>query len=127
MKKYPIAVYCSQTDVFFDVRTVARLAKVSEEFIGQCEAEDLIATQIMLHGQRGLCRDDVRKVKLIRHFHQDLGLNLDAVDFVLRYRNQINTYKRQIAEMERQLKQMKQEYHTKIQILRQQLPTSSNS
>jgi len=126
MKKYPIAVYRSQAEVFFDTRTVARLARVSEEFIWQCEAEDLVSTDIMLHGQRGLCCADIHKLKLIRHLHDDLGLNLEAVDLVMRYRSRINTFRRQVAEMERRLKQKELEYQAKLQILRQQLPDRSS-
>ncbi len=36
----------------------------------------------MLHGEKGLCFADVCKLKMIRHLYEDMGLNLEAIDFV---------------------------------------------
>ncbi len=57
---------------------------VSEAFIHQCEREELVTSRVMLHGKKGLCFADVCKLKRIRHLHEDMGLDLEAVDFVLR-------------------------------------------
>ncbi|MBW1836591.1 MAG: hypothetical protein JRI99_06470 [Deltaproteobacteria bacterium] len=100
MNKYPIAIYSDHSEVHFEHRTIARLARVSEDFIHQCEREELVTSRIMLHGKKGLSFADVCKLKRIRHLHEDMGLDLEAVDFVLRYRNQIKTIQRRLNEME---------------------------
>ena len=121
MNKYPIAIYSDQPEVHFEHRTAARLARVSEEFIHQCEREELITSRIMLHGKKGLCFADVCKLKRIRHLHEDMGLNLEAVDFVLRYRNRIKTMQRLLDEMEQRMRQKEQEHLTEILALRRRL------
>ena len=45
------------------------------------------------------------KPKLVRHLHDDMGLDLEAVDLVLRYRNQIQEMQRRLDEMEQRLPQ----------------------
>ena len=62
---------------------------VSEAFIHQCKREELVTSRVMLHGKKGLCFADVCKLKRIRHLHEDMGLDLAAVDFVLRNRRRI--------------------------------------
>ena len=121
MSKYPIAVYADHSEVHFEHRTVIRLARVSEEFINQCEREELIISRIMLHGKKGLCCADVYKLKRIRHLHEDMGLELEAVDFVLRYRNRIKTMQRRLDEIEQRMRQKEQEHHAGILALRRRL------
>ena len=105
MSHYPLAVYCDHPEIHFEIRTAARLARVSEGFIRRCENEELITLRIMLHGREGLCSEDVRKLKLIRHLHEDMGLDLGAVDLVLRYRSQIKILQRRLEKMEQRLRQ----------------------
>ncbi|MCK4508032.1 MAG: DnaJ domain-containing protein [Desulfuromonadales bacterium] len=85
-----------------------------EEFILQCEREELIKSRIMLHGVKDLCCEDVSKLKLIRYLHEDMGLDLGAVDFVLWYRERLKMMKRQIDEMERRLRQTEQEHQAEV-------------
>ena len=121
MNNYPIAIYSDHPEVHFEHRTAARLARVSEDFIHQCEREELVTSRIMLHGKKGLCFADVCKLKRIRHLHEDMGLDLEAVDFVLRYRNRIKTMQRILDEMEQHMRQKEQEHLTEILALRRQL------
>ena len=121
MKEYAIAIYSDHPEVHFEHRTVARLARVSEEFILHCEREELIASRIMLHGKKGLCFADVCKLKLVRHLHEDMGLDLEAVDFVLRYRNRIQTIQCRLDEMEQRMRQKEQEHLTEILALHRRL------
>ena len=121
MNKYPIAIYSDHPHFHFEHRTAARLARVSEEFIHQCEREELITSRIMLHGKKGLCFADVCKLKRIRHLHEDMGLDLEAVGFVLRYLNQIKTIQCRLDEMEQRMRQKEQEHLTEILALRRRL------
>lgn len=121
MNKYPIANFFNPPEICFEHVIVARLARVSVEFIQQCEREELITSRIMLHGAKGLCSSDINKLKLIRYLHEDMGLALEAVDFVLRYRDQIKTMKRQIVEMEQRLRQKEQQHQAEILALYRRL------
>ena len=125
MNKYPLVIYCDHPEVHFEHRTAARLARVAEEFIHQCEREELIISRIMLHGKKGLCCADVCKLKRIHHLHEDMGLDLEAVDFVLRYRNQIQTMQRRLDEMEQRMRQKEQEHLNEILALRRRLAQQS--
>jgi DNA-binding transcriptional MerR regulator len=118
---YPLTLYCDHPDVHFEYRVVTRLVRVSEDFICQCEVEELVSPRVMLHGRKGLCREDVYKLKLIRHLHKDMGLDLEAVDFILRYRNRIQKTNRQLGKMKQRIHELEQEHQNEIQALRRQL------
>lgn len=105
MNHYPLAIYCDHAEVHFEIRAAARLARVSEAFIRRCEREELVTMRIMLHGKEGICVADVCKLKLVRHLHEDMGLDLEAVDLVLRYRDQIMILQRRLEEMEQYMRQ----------------------
>lgn len=114
MKKYPIALFCNDPQALYEYRIVARMTRVSEEFIRQCEHEELVTAHKMLHGAKGLSAADVSKLKLIRYLHEDMGLALEAIDFVLRYRERVKTMERQLDEMEQKLRQKEQEHQAEI-------------
>lgn len=121
MTKYPIALFCDHPEIHFECRIVAQLARVSEAFILRCEREALIETRPMLHGRRGVCCADVKKLKLIRHLHEDMGLDLEAVDFVLRYREKIKSIQRRLDQMERRMRRKEQAHQRELQGLRRRL------
>lgn len=121
MTKYPLAMYTDPRGVHFEYKIAASLASVSIQFIHQCEHEDLISCRRMIHGRLGLCFTDVQKLKLIRHLHEDMGLPLDAVDFLLRYRKRIKTMQRQLEEMQRQLREKERLHEAEILELRRRL------
>ena len=126
MKKYQLSIYSDYPEVHFELRTAACLARVSEKFIYQCECEELVTCHMMLHGRKGLCFTDVRKLKLIRHLHEDIGLALDVMDFVLQYRNRIEAMQRRLTEMEKLQGQKEQELLDEIRALRRQLAQVSD-
>lgn len=121
MNKYPLVIFSDHPEVHFEHNTAARLARVSVAFINQCEQEELFTSRNMLHGKKGLCFTDVCKLKQIRHLHEDMGLELEAVDFVLRYRNRIKTMQHRLDEMKQRMRQKEQEHLDEILILRRQL------
>ena len=120
MVKYPLSLYCDHPEPYFELRTAAILARVNEEFIYRCDREGLVRARLMLHGKQGLCFADVRRLKLVRHLHEDMGLDWEAVDMVLRYRNQIWRMQRRLEEMEQRLRQKEQAHHMEILALRRQ-------
>ena len=121
MKNYPLTIICDHPEDHFEHCTAARLARVSEKLIRRCERAELIASRTMLHGKKGLCFDDVCKLKIIRHLHEDMGLDLEAVDFILRYRSQIQTLQRRLEEMEQRLRMQEQTHRIEIRTLRRQV------
>lgn len=114
MKKYPIALFCNDPEAHYEYRIVARMTRVSEEFIRRCEREELVTAHTMLHGAKGLSTADVSKLKLIRYLHEDMGLALEAIDFVLRYRERVKTMERQLDELEQRLRREEQEHQTEV-------------
>ncbi len=114
MKKYPIALFRNDPEAHYEYRIVARMTRVSEDFILRCVHEELVAAHTMLHGAKGLSTADVRKLKLIRYLHEDMGLTLEAIDFVLRYRERVKTMERQLEEMEQRLRRKEQEHQTEV-------------
>jgi hypothetical protein len=114
MKKYPISLSCNDPDIHYEFRIVARMTRVSEEFILRCEHEELVTAHTMLHGAKGLSAADVSKLKLIRYLHEEMGLALDAVDLVLRYQERVKTMERQLDEMGLQIRRKEQEHQTEV-------------
>lgn len=104
MEHYPVTVYLNPPKFHFEYKTAALLASVSVHFIHQCEDEDLISCQMMVHGRRGLCFADVQKLKLIRHLHEDMGVPLDTLDFLLLYRKRIKAMEQELEEMKRYIR-----------------------
>ena len=121
MKTYPIALFYNNPEAHYEYRMVARMTRVSEEFILQCEHEELVTSHTMLHGAKGLSAADVSKLKLIRYLHEDMGLAFEAIDFVLRYRERVKTMERQLDDMERRLRQKEQEHQAEVLKLSRQL------
>lgn len=121
MTTYAVIKYSSSPGFYFDYTVAASLAGVSTQFIRRCEDEELIRCRMMIYGQKGLCFEDVQKLKLIRHMHEDMGLALDAVDFLLRYRNRIKLAERQMDQMKRQMRQKERLHQAEIRALRRRL------
>ena len=90
------------------------MTRVSEEFILRCEHEELVTAHPMLHGAKGLSAADISKLKLIRYLHEEMGLSLEAIDLVLRYRERVRTMERQLAEMEQRLRKKEQEHQVEV-------------
>jgi DNA-binding transcriptional MerR regulator len=114
MNKYPIALFCNDPEAQYEYRIVARMTRVSEEFIRQCEHEELVSSHTMLHGAKGLSAADVSKLKLIRYLHEDMGLSLEAIDLVLRYRERVKSMERQLDDMEQRLRHKEQEHQSEV-------------
>ena len=121
MNKYPIALYFDHPEVHFEYGVVVRMARVSEAFILKCEKENLITIRTLQHGGKGLCFTDVCKLKMIRHLYEDMGLDLEAIDFVLRYQRQIKTLNHRLDGMKERIRQKEMEHRAEILRLRRQL------
>ncbi len=121
MSKFHIVKYSSPPEAHFEYRTAAFLASVSVQFILQCEREELIRCFKLPHGRKGLCVREIKKLKLIRHLHEDMGLDFDAVDFVLRYRSRLLKMQQQVEDLKQQMREKENSYEAEIMELRRQL------
>jgi DNA-binding transcriptional MerR regulator len=104
----------------YSLNEIAKFARVTTEFIEECERENLIQVTVM-HGTIGYGRDTVRRLIRIRHLHRDLGLDLTAIDFILRLRRKIGYLQRQMRDMEQRMLEREQELTTEIHRLQKRL------
>ena len=108
----------------YSLNDIAKFARVTTEFIQECERENLIQVTVM-HGTVGYGHDTVRRLIRIRHLHRDLGLDLTAIDCILRMRRKIGDLKKQMNDMQRRMLAREQELTAEIQRLRRQLAQES--
>jgi DNA-binding transcriptional MerR regulator len=104
----------------YSLNATVRFARVSVDFIAKCEREGLIQVTDV-GGAQGYGAETVRRLIRIRHLHQDVGLDLTAIDCIFRMRRQIRSMKKQMHEMEKQMMEREHELISEIQHLRMQL------
>ena len=109
----------------YSLNATARLARISVKFIQQCERENLIQVTAV-GGTEGYDNNTVRRLIRIRHLHRDLGLDLTAIDYLLRMRRQIANLQKRIHDMEQQMSLREQELMDEIQRLRKQMARDCN-
>ena len=109
----------------YSLNEVAKFARVTTEFIKECERENLIQVTVM-HGTISYGHDTIRRLIRIRHLHRDLGLNLMAIDCILRMRRKIGNLQRQMHDMELGMLEREQELTGEIHRLRKQLAQQSD-
>jgi DNA-binding transcriptional MerR regulator len=120
MSEKRIEIRCDSREVVYSLTETAKLARVTTEFICECERENLVHA-IMTHGNKGYGHEAIRRLVRIRHLHQDLGLDLMAVDCILRMRKQIVTLQQQLNEMEKRKRQRERELLQEIQNLKRRI------
>ena len=109
----------------YSLTEIAKFARVSAEFIRECEHENLIQVT-KVRGAIGYSHETVRKLVRIRHLHRDLGLELTAIDYILRMRRHIGHLQNQMHDTEQRMIAREQELKTKIQRLRELLSLDSD-
>ena len=109
----------------YSLADIAKFARVTTEFIRQCEHENLIKVTAV-RDTVGYSHDTVRRLIRIRHLHRDLGLDLMAIDYILRMRRRIVDLQEQMHERERRMAARERELTAEIQRLRKQLSLECN-
>ncbi|MDI6854762.1 MAG: chaperone modulator CbpM [Deltaproteobacteria bacterium] len=99
----------------------AQLARVSMDFLEMLEEERLIRPRTTAQGEKGYSAEDITQIVRIRRLHEDLGLDLEAVEIVLHMRRQIVDLLQRMEEMERRLAQRESDLLAEIQELRRRL------
>jgi DNA-binding transcriptional MerR regulator len=116
----------SQDEPLYTRRIAARLARISLDLVDQCEQEKLIHVQVMRGGGQGLSRRDVQRLVRIRRLQEDLGLELPAIEIVLRMRRRMIDLMRQLDEMESIMTRREEELMVEIRNLQRRFAERSN-
>jgi DNA-binding transcriptional MerR regulator len=110
-----------EKDVLYPRTTAARLARVSLHLVRYCEKEKILQPQEMEGGERGYTAAEIRRLARIRRLREDLGLDMPAVEVVLRLRRRVVDLLIEMDEMEGQMAQREQDLLKEIQELRRNL------
>lgn len=104
------------------LRTVtAQLARVSMEFIVQCEQEGLVEYRVISGGGSGFSTSDIRRLARVRRLRDDLELDFPAVEVVLNLRQQLLDLMDHTETLEQQMIKRERQLLAEIQQLRSQL------
>jgi MerR family transcriptional regulator/heat shock protein HspR len=95
--------------IIFTRTVAAQLARVPLEFLDRLEAEDLVQPRELAEGECGYTPEDIGRLVRIRRMHETLGLELAAVDVVLRLRERVTFLLAQMEEMETRFSRREQE------------------
>jgi hypothetical protein len=79
MKKYSLAIYSPCHEVIYHPATASQLARVSLDFLRECEQEGLVRSERMAHGEYGYHLTEIRQLARIRRLRETLELDLAAV------------------------------------------------
>jgi DNA-binding transcriptional MerR regulator len=108
-------------DPLFTRPIAAQLARITLEFLSVLEEERLIRPRVMVRGEQGYSAEDITQITRIRRLHEDLGLDLGAVEIVLNMRRQIMELLGRMEAMERRLAERENDLLAEIQDLRRRL------
>ena len=95
--------------IIFTRTVAAQLARVPLEFLDRLEAEDMVQPRELTAGEWGYTPEDITRLARIRRLHETLGLELAAVDVVLRLRERVTFLLAQMEEMESRFARREQE------------------
>lgn len=95
--------------IIFTRTVAAQLALVPLEFLELLESEGLVQPRELAGGEPGYTPEDIGRLARIRRLHETLGLDLAAVEVVLRLREQVTVLMAQMEEMERRFARREQE------------------
>ena len=123
---YKLAIRSRDDEPAYTRLVAAQMAQVSLHFLCLCEEESLIQVQGMAGGGQGYSVADIRHLVRIRRLHEDVGLDLPAVEVTLNLRRQVLDLMAQIEELERRMAQREQELLDEIGRLRRRLAVEAD-
>jgi DNA-binding transcriptional MerR regulator len=104
--------------IIFTRTVAAQLARVDLEFLERLEAEDILQPLELEGGERGYTPDDIGRLCRIRRLHETLGLDLPAVEVVLRLRERVAFLLTQMQDLESRFGRREQELLQELNDLR---------
>jgi DNA-binding transcriptional MerR regulator len=108
-------------EALFTRTIAAQLARISLDFLLRLEEEQLIQPRDIRQGEAFYSADDISQIARIRRLHEELGLDLGAVEIVLHMRRQIMDLLQRMEAMERRLARREKELLEEVQDLRRRL------
>ena len=121
MKKNNLAIYSQYQEVIYSPALASQLARVSLDFLRECEQEGLIRSQRMAHGEYGYRVSDIRQLARIRRLRENLVLDLAAIDVILNMHQQVSDLMERLNNMDQQMINREQELLSEAQELRRRL------
>jgi DNA-binding transcriptional MerR regulator len=118
MTKNTLAMYSQSREVLYSPASTCKFARVSLEFLQECEREGLIRPQIMVHGEQGFSIREIRQLARIRRLRDTLAVDLAAVEIILNLRQQVLDVIKQLDRLEERTNVREQELLNEIQTLR---------
>jgi len=110
--------------IIFARTVTAQMARVSLEFLGRLEAEDLMQPHTREGREPGYTPEDIHRLTLIRRLHETLGLDLAAIEVVLHLREQMLETLNRMEEMQRRFARREQELLQELNELRRHTPVT---
>jgi MerR family transcriptional regulator, heat shock protein HspR len=107
-----------KTPIIFTRAIAAQLARVSIEFLDHLETEELMHPRPLEGGGTGYAPEDIQRLCRIRRLYETLGLDLAAVEVVLRLREQVVSVLVQMDEMEQRFARRERELLRELDELR---------
>jgi len=104
--------------IIFARTVTAQMARVSLEFLGRLESEDLMQPLTPEGREPGYTPEDIHRLTLIRRLHETLGLDLVAIEVVLHLRERMFETLTRMEEMERRFARREQELLQELNELR---------
>jgi DNA-binding transcriptional MerR regulator len=108
-------------DRIFTRAVAARLARITLDFLAECEREALVQPRPMFGAEEGYRPSDIEEIARIRRLQQDLELDLGAVEVVLHMRRRMLEMLEEIEALEETMWQREQQLRREISRLREEL------
>jgi DNA-binding transcriptional MerR regulator len=108
-------------DRIFTRAVAAQLARITLDFLAECEREALVQPRPMFGSEEGYTHGDIEEIARIRRLQQDLELDLGAVEVVLHMRQRMLEMLEEIEALEETMWQREQQLRREISRLRQEL------
>lgn len=121
MKKYSLVIHSQCQEVIYSPASACKLARVSLDFLRECEQEDLVRPQRMAHGEYGYRINEIRQLARIRRLRETLALDLAAIEVILNLHQRVSNLMAQLDTMEQQMINREQELLNEAQELRRRL------
>lgn len=121
MEKYLILRPEDERERIFTRSMAAQLARITLDFLEACERAELVRAGRMQGGNPGYTTADVRNLARIRRLHEDLGLDLAAVEVVLHMRRRIVDMLQEMEVIESDMLRRERQLQREIQSLRRRL------
>lgn len=110
-----------EEDRIFTRGAAAQLARITLDFLAECEQQALVQPGPMMGGGEGYTLSEIDDIARIYRLQRDLDLEFGAVEVVLHMRRRMLEMLEEIERLEERMFAREAQLHSEIQRLRQQL------